>query len=823
MQLLKSSLTLVSLFFVMGFTVHAQNKGFVTGVVKDAITHSPIAYASVEVTGKGTSGTIRETQTLPGGSFSLNNLPGGTFTLQISFVGYETLVIDSLSVAAANDTVSLGTLNMYPSKSNVLSQVTVTSNKGLLQNVAGKKVFQVNQSLVSDGGTAADLLQNVPTLQIEADGNISLRGSTGVQVLVDGKPSLIAGGTVAQVLQSIPASQIDRVEIITNPSAKYDASGQSIVNIVLKQNTKRGFNGSAAVTAGTRNNYNASTSLSYQTNKINLYGNYSFSRTDAYSTGIQYITYLNTGNPAAFSDEVFPSITVKLLNNAKAGIDYTFSNKSILGFSASVNTTHKQRHEYLTINQLGTNLKTVQFCNCNNGIYANGTSYNLNLDYSQHFTKPGEELTFNVGYAHGINNGYQHYSQDMFNINGQLVDTSLSALQTNDQGHDNNYNIQADYTLPVGKTGKVEAGYRTQAAYGDITQQGYESDNGGYTPYNALFNAFSSTNVVHALYVSYQGQYKDFTYQLGLRGEDALLKGNLINYDTGNALVLTPIKVANTGIYPSIFLTQKLQGNQQLQLSFARRVTRSTPYELNPYLDVSDPVNYITGNQALLPEIIHSAELGYRKSWPKTSLAANAYFIGRTNVIKHIQTPPVNGVVFTIPENLPRSVTSGLELIANTALLKVWDFTANANIFMRTNAAAPQYGITQSSGLSWNANITNNINLVKNLSIQIRADYRAADVVIQDRNRPAFGLDAAAKYDFPNKKATLTLSSRDIFNSRKWAFLRVSQTNLLDFVRRTQTSRVSLTFAYHFGTSPAASKKPAKTDEQREKRIDEAS
>ncbi len=804
--------------------IHAQNKGAVTGVIKDAISHTPIGYATLHITDSSTRSTVRQTQADVNGNFVIDYLPHGLFALQVSFVGYETLDIESIIITPGNDTVNLGTINLYLAKDNVLSRVTVTTQKGILQNVGDKKIFQVNQSLVSDGGTAVNLLQNVPTLQIDADGNISLRGSTGVQVFVDGKPSLIAGGTVVQVLQSIPASAIDRVELITNPSAKYDASGQSIVNIVLKANNKRGFNGNAAVTAGTRNNYNSSTGISYQTNKLNVYANYSYSRVYAYSNGIQYITYLNTGNPSAFSDERFPSLTLNLLHNAKVGIDYNISSKSTLGFSASFNARDRSRQEFLTISQLSAQLKPLQFCNCNNTINDNSSGYNLNLDYSQRFNKPGEEITFSLGYARSTNNTYQRYSMVWANMDGQDVATDKKVLQSNGQGNNTLYNIQVDYTLPVGKAGKIEAGYRTQTGPGTSAQHGYQVDDAeGYTNDYSLFNVFNISNRVHALYVSYTGRYKDFSYQAGLRAEDALLTATFVSYDTANVLHATPVKVANAGLYPSILLTQKFKNNQQLQLSYTRRVTRPAAREITTYLDVSDPVNYITGNPGLLPEIIHSVELSYRKNWQSTSVTASAFLIMRNDVIKNIESAPVNDVVVTTAQNLPRSVSTGLELTAHITPLKAWDFTANTNIYLRTNAAAPHFGIAESSGLSWNANITNNLTLVKNLMLQVRADYRSADAILQDLNRPAFGLDAGAKYDFPNKKAGLTLSSRDIFNSRKWAFLRESQTNLLDFVRRTQTSRISLTFTYNFGKSRAATKKPNKPEEQREKRIDEAS
>jgi ferric enterobactin receptor len=195
--------------------------------------------------------------------------------LKLSFVGYDPVVKENLVIDAAKGDLSLGDILMNASANKVLNEVNVTAIKPTIQSKDGKKIFTADQSLVSQGGTAADLLQNVPTLQIDANGNVSLRGLTGVKLLIDGKPSIIAGGDISQILQSIPASAIDRVEVITNPSAKYDADGEGIINIILKKNSKPGLNGTVTLEGGTRDNYNGSGNLNYQTGKVNIYGNYS--------------------------------------------------------------------------------------------------------------------------------------------------------------------------------------------------------------------------------------------------------------------------------------------------------------------------------------------------------------------------------------------------------------------------------------------------------------------------------------------------------------------------------------------------------------------
>ncbi|GAA3961198.1 TonB-dependent receptor domain-containing protein [Mucilaginibacter dorajii] len=835
MKLFQIKLTaIIPVLLSLTVNLYAQNTGKITGSLKDAKTREVISFATVALTDERTKANVKGAQTDINGNFVLDNLPAGTFTLRLSFVGYDPVVKEAIVLDPSTGGLNLGEVPMIAAKSKMLNEVAVTARKATLQNTEGKKVFSVNQSLVSQGGTAADLLQNVPTLQIDINGNVSLRGSTGVKVLIDGKPSLIAGGDVTQILQSIPASSIENVEVIANPSAKYDAEGQGIINIVLKKNSKAGFNGAVTLAAGTRDNYNGSANLSYQNSKVNLYGNYSLRDGDTYSNGFQYLTFLQPTDAAVFSNELFPSTTTNKIQNLKAGIDYALAPKSVLSVSGNLNLRDTHRDEVLYIDNLDANRLPVQSSLQNNTTNSNGKSYGVDVDYSQHFKKPKEELTFNFSYSHSNSRNLQVYQNHLTTPGSGSPAPDADPQESDIRNNGTSYNIQADYTLPTGKTGQFAAGYRSQISLGNNNQYAYTLGNTGAVPIYSFTNLFASNNQIHAVYASYKNQVNNFTYELGLRGEDAHLNATFTGYELPNStinnptsqnilLYHTPIKVPSKGLYPSVFLTQKLQNNQQLQLSYTNRVTRPTARELNPSTDFSDPTNYETGNPHLVPESINSLELGYNKAWQNITFTSGLYYSRLNNVIKHIESDPVDGLIITMAQNLKHSTTTGLELIGHFNLIKAWDFTANANIFERQNDAAPQYGITANSGLSWNANITNNISLAKSLAIQVRADYRAADQVIQDKNRPAFGLDAGAKYDFPGNKASLSFNSIDVFNSRKWAFLRSSNTLLLDFERRTLGSRATLTFTYHFGKSAGVHKQPKKKDDNADKRIDDAS
>ncbi|WP_029287575.1 outer membrane beta-barrel family protein [Pedobacter sp. R20-19] len=821
------TLPIILLLLSLTFNLFAQtgSKAKIIGVLKDAKTQETIPFATAVLIDKTTAKNVKIAQTDLNGAFVMSDLPKGNFTFKISFVGYQTMVRDNIAITAATGTLNFGDIKMNAAKGNILSEVTVTGQKQGMQMGIDKKIFSVDQSVISEGGSATDLLQNVPSVSTDMDGNVSLRGSTGVKVLIDGKPSLIAGGNVAQILASIPASSIESVEVITNPSAKYDAEGQSgIINIVLKKNTKLGFNGSAAITAGNRDNYNANTNLSFQNSKVNIYGNYSYRYGNRVGGGYQDITYKSDSARTAFTNQATTSNTLEKGHNAKAGLDYYLAPKSVISLSGGFNSRENERNELLDIRQLNRVQTPVSLSNRTNLNDGYGSSYDLNLDYVQKFKKPKEELTFNFGYSNGDNNNDQTYSTTTTNRNNVPINENLSLQRVFNRGDNSNYNIQTDYSVPVGKVGKVEVGYRSQIRLADNNQYADSilTNTSVYIENNKLINNFNSKDQVHALYVNYQNQIKDFGYQLGLRAEDARLDTHLDGY-TNNVLTSSEGNIHYKRLYPSVFLTQKLKGDNQVQLSYTRRVNRPRPWDTNPFLDVSDPFNYRGGNPNLLPEDVHSFELGYSKYWKKVTLTSSLYFRQTNDVIQRVRSSPVNGIITSTPQNLSRQINSGLELIGRFDLVKALNFTTNVNLYQAKFDGDARFDIPTSSGFSWNANLTANLTVVKNLSVQVRGDYRAPEVMAQGKRNAMYGIDGGAKYDFPNKKSSLSFNVRDIFNTRRWSMTTEDKFTIVDFQRQMQGTMGNLTYSYRFGKTTFSNVKKQKKDEQQDNRPDEGS
>ncbi|OJW53219.1 MAG: hypothetical protein BGO55_06370 [Sphingobacteriales bacterium 50-39] len=775
----------------------------ISGTLTDSLTHEPIPFATVSLINQQTKALVKVVQTDASGHFALGNVPAGAFALRISFVRYNPIVKENILIDPETGDVDLGTLLMTASKTNVLKEVVVSGKKQTIQNDDGKKIFSVDQSLVSKGGNAADLLQNVPTLQIDANGNVNLRGSSNVNVLIDGKPSIVGNGDIAKILQSIPAGAIESIEVIPNPPASYEANGEGIINIILKKNSRPGLNCLADVGGGTRGNYNADASLSYQSGKVNLYGNYSFKNENTITTGYQSYVFLKPADSVVYTTETFPYATRDIIQFAKAGIDYSLMPRSTLGISASLNSRNKQETQFLSFTDYNAADALIESFNRFNTVNNNGSSYELDFDYRQRFKKPKEELAFNFAFSYGSFRDYQQYTTRYNPINGVPSSNIDTPLISDTRHKATNYNIQADYVLPVGKSGQFSAGYRSQITLGTNNQYAYNVLSEGKTPLYALTDLFTSNYRVNALYVNLRNQIGNFSYQAGIRGEDSRLDATFMSYDATNSLVAAPLIVPVKGIYPTVLLTEKFKNKTQLQFTFARRISKPSVRQFNSTTDFSDPTNYNQGNPRLVPASVSDLELAYIKTWKNISFTSAIYNNTVINVIKTVQEAPVNDETTTRPENLKRAVTTGLEFIGHFEILKNWDLTANANIFDRYNAAAPQYGITANNGISWNANLTSNVRSVQRLSVQIHADYKAPYMNLQDRNRPNFGMDGAAKYDFTGNRASLSFNAIDIFNTRKRAILRTSDDLIIDLFVRTVGSRATFTFTYRFGRDPS--------------------
>ncbi|RYE11650.1 MAG: TonB-dependent receptor [Sphingobacteriaceae bacterium] len=820
-KLYKSFSWLFIFLSAISFAANAQTTGRLNGKLIDATNSKPLDFATIILLNPNNQ-IIKTAQTDASGSFRMDAIAFGTYSLKISYVGYNP-IIRPTTFDAAHTVLSLGSIKMALSKTSVLKEVTVQAKKNTIQLGIDRKSFNVEQSLVSQGGSATDLLSNVPSVSVDIDGNVSLRGSSSVRILIDGKPSLLGGSSIADVLQSIPASSIETIELITNPSSKYDPEGQSgIINIVLKKNSRRGLNGNVSITGGLPNTFNTNVALAYQNKNVNLYGNYSHRYGQRSGSGFSNRTNfrrLSSGADTTFTFNQNSSNTRNFTGDVfKVGMDYNIGEKTTVGVSSNVNLRKRDGGDNGLTQGIGQFGNLNSSIDRNNSEYEKGNNYDFNFDFSHKFKKPQEELTSNISFGRGMEDETQNFNTNTYNY--VRTPSSLNNLiqQNLTDGNFRNWNLQLDYTNPLTKTSKLELGYRTTLSRNASDFDADTLNNfGNFVNDPRISTNFVYDEKIHAVYGNYQKQLGNFGVQAGLRAEQALI----------NTALLDSNKTFNQNyfrIYPSVFLTQKFTGEQTLQLSYTRRVNRPRDRQIIPFLDRSDALNYRTGNPSLRPEDVHSFELSYAKYWATTTLTSSAYYRQTNGAIQRITSSYDNtGIQLTRFENVARAITSGLELIGRTEITNKWNATANLNFYNTSVKGDPSLGLADNSGFAWNGNVTTNFPLPFNISGQARFDYQAPQVIAQGKTRTNYGLDAGLRYDFLAKKvASISLNARDIFKTRRFGSITSDPTfyNVTD--RRFSSRQVNLTFAYRFGrTLDQMNKKKDRKEEQRDQTPDE--
>jgi len=801
--------TLLILLTFITLNVAAQTGGTVSGKLVDGNSGQPLDFASVSLTNKADK-TVKGIQTDLNGNFKIDGLKDGAYTFKATFLGYLTFTQDNITISPSGKLVQLGAVKIKPAK-GVLKEVVVTGQRSQIKLSADKKVFSVDQSLVSQGGSATDLLTNVPSVQVDVEGNVALRGSNNVRVLVNGKPSAISGGSVSDILQSIPASAIENIEVITNPSSKYDAEGQSgIINIVLKRNAQLGFNGSVAGTVGNQKTQNASLNLAYQTSKVNLFGNYSYRKANRIGNGYTNRTTFPGTADAILQNQVSDQTFKFNSHNIRTGIDINLDSKTVLTLSDNLNIRDRDRFQNggTTIMKQGV---LTQGLNQNNGSNNSGNNFDLNADFNHKYKKQGQELTANVGYSSQKEDGDENL-YTLYKFYAPAGADSIFRQNNINTGRQRNWNFQADYTMPLGKESKLEAGYRSTFNRNDNDFQAFALVDG--TENQFLYDATRSNHLVyneqvHALYSNYQQQFGKFGVQAGLRLEDAHIRSRLVG---------TPdeYKQDYFRVYPSVFLSDKLTENQTLQLSYTRRVSRPRDRQINAFLDRSDPLNYQQGNPNLKPEDTHAFELSYMNYWNALTFTSSIYYRYTNENIQQVRTFIDTTRTLTQFQNVSSAANAGYELIAKLTASSKLDLTGNVNVYYRNIKGDVDLNVLPTSGYAFNGNLTANIKPVKKLGIQLRGDYQGKQVIAQGYSKAMYGLDGGVRYDI-TKALNVSGNVRDIFNTRKFGSIIDNSTLSTPFIsesyRRFSFRTISFTVSYRFGNNGAEQKKKKNQDQ----------
>lgn len=860
--------------------------GHFYGKVVDAKTNKGIDGVSIQLIGsKFDSATKSRKDTVisgmithRSGEFSLENLPiFGQFRLVITAIGYSTydqkVAFDLKGLRGAggaggaanggnngegqpNSTMvnamnavdkDLGNIKMTQDAQS-LEQVTVTASKPLITMGVDRKVYNVEKDISAQGGTGTDVMKNVPSVQVDIDGNVTLRNSPPT-IFVDGRPTTLT-------LDQIPADAIQSVEIITNPGAKYDASGGTagILNIVLKKNRKAGYNGNVRAGIDQRGRGNLGGDFNLKQGKVNFFVSGNINQRKSISNGQTDRTSTFDADPTR-NRSAYQSNLGQLDHNVnkgyfafgRGGFDYLIDNRNTITLSGNI--VHGTFEPY-TNSDLWTStdsLPSGQHSAFYTDRYSTSKSHFNNhggmLSFKHTFPKAGEELTADINYSQGSNDNF-NLIQTRQHINLDKNSPSLGTYQQQQTGNGDNkyFTAQADYTLPLGEKSKFEAGGRIAIRNNtSINEIDTINSAGEFIANELLSSNYHFRDRVFAGYATYSNAINNFTYQLGLRMESSDYKGtqHFTDVDNNGQQFPTIGNFSNkfpVSLFPSIFLTQKLGGDQDLSFNYTRRIDRPNFFQLFPFTDYSDSLNLSRGNPNLKPQFTNSFELGYQKTYAgNNSFLATAYYKYTTDLITRYQqqgTNPVTKLPVFINTyiNANSSFVGGLELIGRNSITKWWDLTTSVNIFtshINTIDTGKNAVPTQPQTWSWFGKINNSFKITKALSFQLTGDFTSKTVLppggsasngggggggggrgfgnnssgnAQGYTKPTGGVDAAIRYEFlKNRTASLTLSASDIFRTRLNDVYTTSTGFVQEASRRRDPQFFRLQFNWRFG------------------------
>jgi len=783
-------------FFLFGTSIlsYAQSssiKGSVTGA-----KNAPVPYATVTLMKTDDSAVINGSITDEEGNFEITSVNAGDYILRASGIGFTTKDM-VISVSGDEPVKNLGRISVNVTAQS-LEEVVITSERPMMEMGIDKKVFNVDKNITSTGGSATDVLQNVPSVSVDVDGAVSLRGKSNVTILIDGKPATLLGGDEQTALQSLPASSIDQVEVITNPSAKYDATGMTgIINIITKREKKFGFNGSINIGAGTRDKYNGSINLNIKNEKWNLFLNSSYRQNRMY---MRNTTLRDNKLSDGFSESYEDNLRIFNGFFNSIGAEYKIDTNNSITLTQNINKMYhggKGRSTFSTFASAGDLLTRQERSNLSGG---GPISSSTSLDYKRKFRKKERELSANATYVASWRDGKQEYTTNTYNA-GDVLIVGPIYQDAPSTGTNNSLNAQVDYTSPMlTKNGKLEAGLKSQLFwFKSDNKPTVDSAGTGREIDSVLYNGYDYTQQIYAAYTSWSDKVGKFRYQAGLRMEYAYYEG------TTTQVQGRRYKNEFLNLFPSAFASYELPKGQSVYLSYTRRTQRPRFWYLLPYVDLSDAQDTSVGNPNLVPEFIHNVELSYNKLHEKGhNVIVSAYYQYTQNLIERYRILYADGTSFTQRRNLAAGVTYGLELTGQVQLIsKVWDMTLNTNFFQNEIRGSNIDPALNTSGFGWFAKLNTNVKLPADFSLQVSGNYEGPKVVAQGFRKEVYWLDVALRKSLWEGKANLVLNVSDIFNTRKYTtdfdFGQYLQSNYND--RETRIGNI--TFSYRFGSSEA--------------------
>jgi iron complex outermembrane recepter protein len=743
---------LLTLLFLLPIHILAQTAN-INGIVVADIDGKPIELATIVLKKTGEQVIYKGTKSKQDGSFMMKDVAYGSYDITASAVGTKNKEFGNFKIQTKE--LNLGILRLVSSNAT-LKEAKVTAEKKDIEVTAEKKTFNVDKNATSAGGTAADVLRNVPSVNVDMDGNISIRGKSNVTILADGKQNSMFENDPVTALQAMPASSIESIEVITNPSSKYDAQGMNgVINIILKKDRKPGYNGMITLGAALPFKLNGGINFNANIKKWNVFFNVNGRTSKTWEeTTNERSNYENNLTYSSFNH----NDRRPLHGFANFGFDYTFNKKNKFTFSQNIFNAAMKGDSKTTIDnefnftQLAS--RTVRI----NTYTGRPLSPTTNLQFKHFFKNPKKELNAEINFSK--TRYIRTSSFDTKNYDSSLTLMNEYTQRNPVRGGNWNGTFQLDYTQPLFKNGRLDLGLKDYVIkFKSENQPTIQYHNQPEYAETVLKNKFKFTQQVHSVYTNIANQYNKTGVQVGLRAEYFSYDGFAYQYNSG-------AQDSYISLFPTAFVSQKISSKEDITLNYARRVNRPNFFQLIPYLDVGNPQDTSQGNPKLKPEFIHATELGYTNQYNKNStFLVSLYYQYTQNLIQRYRRFNANGTTYSQNRNLASAYTYGLEVTNKTNLLPWWDATVNINIFRNELKGGNIDAALSRNGFGGFAKLNTNVRFKYDVSAQITANYFAQTVFAQGMVEPYGNIDIALKKSFLKKTVTLTMNVNDLLNT----------------------------------------------------------
>ncbi|MEE1174746.1 MAG: TonB-dependent receptor [Paludibacteraceae bacterium] len=774
---------LTLLFCLWAACMYADNLK-ISGTLIDKNSNEPFAYVNTALHQQSNNQLVTGALSDMDGKFELY-APAGKYTLTITFVGYKT-VNKPITLSEEHPHVRLGKI-ILEEDTQLIKEIEVVGQKSAMQLDIDKKVFNVSDNILAEGASATDILENIPSVEVDTEGNVSLRNNSSVEIWINGKPSGLSDTDKGQVLEMLPAETIEKVELITNPSAKYNPEGSvGIINIVMKESHKGGYFGS--VTAGANyqegNDYpggNLGLNFNYNQGKWDFFLNASGRHHLRTNSSYNNRTSFDAGKDTTYLNQTSNNINRFYNGFLRTGFTYRIDKQNEIGMSAFGAYNHFDRSSLLHYTSLDQNKDTTNTRNRTTNSLGDMAFYNATIDYKHKFVADKEEITANLNYFGRYRDNNSDY-HNLYNNEGSI--SQISEYQTqNEIGH--SASAQVDYFNKFTPNSKLEVGAKANFDYTNSQDRSFDAT---HTEIADRYRPFLYTEQIYALYASYGNKFDWFGFQLGVRGEETITQANDINRSYFQ-------------VFPSAYLSFELPKQNEIQLNYTRRINRPRGRLIDNYIDRSDPTNISYGNPWLMPEFSNNVEVNYLKTWDEHTLSAGLYYSYTENVIQRVSKLNSEGVMENTFENINYSHNAGIELIAKNRLFKNYlDLTTSVTGYYYSLGENEEYKIAKTETFSWNARVNANVKILSNLSAQVTAYYNAPRLVAQGTVDHRYGLNAGIKASFLNKALSVNFTVNDILNSRSNSLRTNYSDNFYQESANTSVGRsYRLSISYNFG------------------------